>query len=72
MELARMAIGRGLSNYRPPYVEDYESEYDEMERLRDEMHLINFLERGGGMMHPGMFGDYMYGDDFGDLGGRPF
>lgn len=49
--------GGGLGNYRPPYVEDYESEIDELERAMREQEWFGQ-------------GDFLFvGDDLGGLGG---
>ena len=62
MELARLP-GR-VSNYRAPYVEDWESEFEaEMERLE----VMDYIDRAGNI--PFGYEDY-YGDEFGDVRGR--
>jgi hypothetical protein len=67
MELARMGMGRGPSNYRQPYAEDYESMIDpeELARRMQEMSMMEMVG-GGPFDFPEMYQqNYMQGDGFG-------
>jgi hypothetical protein len=53
-----------MSNYRPPYVEDYFSDIDPQDEMALEAEMYS---RGGG--NPFLYNNYAYGNELGGLGG---
>lgn len=66
MEMARFDVDGGLgghpSNYRSPYVEDYESQIDDYERRMQGMAHIDEIGLGDGLMYPASLQDFKYLD----------